>query len=456
MHNSEFEKSVQEKMDALKLAPGDAVWEKVEAALPAERKPRRFLFFLLAAALLLSLFFAWNVYYKNEHPAKNNAASIAAIKNATSISDTGSTMGSAATDVKVITGSASPVHSNAAGSIMENITAGNVISKKTAARRTKIKVKHAAAEEADDAMAIATRKEKNTKTALKVQVKQPAAADEETAVTTVTAEKTLTVAADTSNSKDTAVEVTLSKKDTLQTKTVINQKKSSKKKWIAGVETGAGISYFKTKTASDPLVSGSSVGIPAAPSQGTGSQPSKPSAAFAWGAGVYVQRNLNTQFSFLTGLRYQFLSATMKVGQHIDSSVRAGFNTAVLSANNYYLAGSSVIYKNKFHLLELPLTMQYKPFASSFYFEGGPAISWLLHSNALVCNSSIYVSGNDAYNKLLLSFNAGAGMKLPQKKLSGLETGVRVNYMLSSVIKPVYGAQYPFSVKLFLRIPLKQ
>ncbi len=47
MQNSEFEKRVQQKMEELKLTPTDAVWEKVAAGLPPEKKPRRWIIFFL-------------------------------------------------------------------------------------------------------------------------------------------------------------------------------------------------------------------------------------------------------------------------------------------------------------------------------------------------------------------------------------------------------------------------
>jgi preprotein translocase subunit SecF len=47
MQNHEFEKKMQQKMEELKLAPADAVWEKVEAGLPPEKKRRRWVIFIL-------------------------------------------------------------------------------------------------------------------------------------------------------------------------------------------------------------------------------------------------------------------------------------------------------------------------------------------------------------------------------------------------------------------------
>ena len=52
MQNSEFEKNVQQKMEELKLAPADAVWKKIAARLPEEKKGRRWIIFILLFAVL--------------------------------------------------------------------------------------------------------------------------------------------------------------------------------------------------------------------------------------------------------------------------------------------------------------------------------------------------------------------------------------------------------------------
>jgi hypothetical protein len=63
MQQSEFEKQVQQKMEELKLSPADAVWEKVAAGLPAEKKPRRWVFFILFfAGLLTASLLLWNKF----------------------------------------------------------------------------------------------------------------------------------------------------------------------------------------------------------------------------------------------------------------------------------------------------------------------------------------------------------------------------------------------------------
>ena len=46
MQENEFEKRVQQKMDELKIAPSDAVWQKIEPQIRKEKRRRWLLIFL--------------------------------------------------------------------------------------------------------------------------------------------------------------------------------------------------------------------------------------------------------------------------------------------------------------------------------------------------------------------------------------------------------------------------
>ena len=69
MQNSEFEKNIQQKMEELKLAPADAVWQKVEAELPKEKKRRWIVFLLLFAGLAAGSFLFMNQYKSGDKKA---------------------------------------------------------------------------------------------------------------------------------------------------------------------------------------------------------------------------------------------------------------------------------------------------------------------------------------------------------------------------------------------------
>jgi hypothetical protein len=74
MQNSEFEKQVQNKMEQLLLQPNDALWSRVEAQLPKEKKPRRWLILLIFCTVLIGsgiiMYNLYNSSNKNELVAK--------------------------------------------------------------------------------------------------------------------------------------------------------------------------------------------------------------------------------------------------------------------------------------------------------------------------------------------------------------------------------------------------
>jgi|GEM_PF-672549 len=73
MSDHEFEKSVQQKMDGLKLRPSDAVWQGVELNLRRHRRRRRALFWLPAAVILL-LTGGYFLYSGSTGPVKDPVA----------------------------------------------------------------------------------------------------------------------------------------------------------------------------------------------------------------------------------------------------------------------------------------------------------------------------------------------------------------------------------------------
>ena len=72
MQNSNFEKQIHRKMEELKLFPSAGVWDKLEAALPKEKKRRRLIFFLLFAALSTGTF----VWLNKDHDQVKNISQL--------------------------------------------------------------------------------------------------------------------------------------------------------------------------------------------------------------------------------------------------------------------------------------------------------------------------------------------------------------------------------------------
>ena len=231
-------------------------------------------------------------------------------------------------------------------------------------------------------------------------------------------------------------------------------------KWHYAINIGGGISnvvkgLFTNKRVLADGIDNTAGGVN---SPGNNVRPNDPSASTAFTAGLQVERSLGKRWTIATGLQYAYHSSVVKTGRRVDSS--AAFNTGngSIAADNFYLPGSMQRYKNQSHLLHVPLLFQYKISKKyPVYLEAGPGVSYLLSSNVILYNSSssAYFSNPEVYNKLLLSFTAGAGLELNKHKQIPLRLGYRFGYGISSITKASFGNQQLQSSMLYLAIPLK-
>jgi hypothetical protein len=181
--------------------------------------------------------------------------------------------------------------------------------------------------------------------------------------------------------------------------------------------------------------------------------------AIAFGVGFYASKNLSRRWKLATGLNYAYQPNTIQTGKKNDSSIIVDFGNARVAANRYYQSGNTNSYKNAFHLLQLPLVVEYN-FGKkySLYAEAGSTLSYLLSTNALVYNSAtaIYVNSPSAFNKLNTSVNAGAGMHLAQHSKIPFSIGYRFGYSISTITRLGFSDQHIISHLLNVRIPLKK
>jgi hypothetical protein len=187
MQQSEFEKQVQQKMEELKLSPADAVWEKVEAGLPAEKKPRRWVFFiLLITGLLTASLLLWNKFDKaNKQVAVNEMA----VKENVLQNNTAQNKVKKETQAvaQIITGQ------NKNDDIKIKSGGSNGDKTRVAAKlNSKPKSETAVNNVPDINLIIAKVKTVKTKAAVKIKTKIPAAADDEQELIVAPEEKNLT------------------------------------------------------------------------------------------------------------------------------------------------------------------------------------------------------------------------------------------------------------------------
>lgn len=446
MQNSEFEKNVQQKVAEFKIPPSNPVWQKIEAGLPQKKKSRS----LIIIILLFVLFSMITLVLRNQFGTVSKRIS------------------------KNIPGEKAPVPKNTLTqntkipdqSVIENSDSINKVSvtkitddhtkrKKSilTAAAFKIKILNGTTGDWDNMdtedSLINRYKDLKTSAAIKINIKAPIPVSDpdegynKNTITPEEAEKTNMVITD-----DTAISITgnlieknnktaidsipLAYEDTTGTNTATKPENKEKKQACDyGIYSGAGISAVMNNHNS-----------------GT-----------AYNLGLYVRKNINSRLSFSAGLNYLYQSNKIKVGNRIDSVTSLGYLLKDLNVNNYYLPGNSVLYKNKSHLLEIPLLFQYWLSKRSLaYFESGATATYLIYSNAIVYNNnlSIYFTDKKIFNRFLLSFNLGTGINLAQNSKLSFSIGCRVKYDIGSIIKAPFGKQHSLNALLYLKIPLKR
>jgi hypothetical protein len=81
MHDPEFEKHVQKKMEELQFNPSGEVWTKVEQEIKKEKRRRPLLWIFLLGGLLLSAGY-WALVAGNKNNKQMNIAKVEIIPNA--------------------------------------------------------------------------------------------------------------------------------------------------------------------------------------------------------------------------------------------------------------------------------------------------------------------------------------------------------------------------------------
>lgn len=155
--------------------------------------------------------------------------------------------------------------------------------------------------------------------------------------------------------------------------------------------------------------------------------------AFFLGAGL--ERLLSPRISVRGGLQYAYFSTRMLVGA---SQSRTGQNYSGVQPNARYLASpyGGTVYTNRFHFVELPVALALQPARRlPVALEAGLNFSRLLSTNALSYHDSarMYFSGKDQFNKYGLSLQGGLTVRLWERGGRPLTFGPMVRYSFGNL-----------------------
>jgi Outer membrane protein beta-barrel domain len=170
------------------------------------------------------------------------------------------------------------------------------------------------------------------------------------------------------------------------------------------------------------------------------SAPNKPSPHFSFSGGLFLEKPISTRFSLSIGLNYHFYSTLTKTGAHVDSTIAVvayGYNST--TKNGYYQQGTSNVYANNYHFLELPLVADYlisKTNKLPLLAEAGLSLGELIGSNALQYDYTemVYFEQPHALAQTQLSASTALLVGLHSGHIS-YRLGPQIQYELSNLLK---------------------
>jgi hypothetical protein len=511
MLSSDFEREVQHKMEELRFTPPDAVWDNIEASLPQKNR-RRLVFFWLLLGLLAG---SGTWYFMQKGSSENDEQAVVRASEKVQEKQLATTKQA---NERLTDGKQAPVNANdatgdvsgpakrmKAKAITPPVKTRDASSQATGSTQTKkgigvpgyVQQKESIAQTSNRKI-VPTEKINNDKDVVRYGVVystvkaggNDAGADDRTLPATIDdAGKTTrssigpghlflakeadhydktTVVNETAKSDD-ATSMAIAAGSTIIATGNAAKPSIAKKKqysWEFGLHAGAGISnvtnriFEKAMSASDPLNnSGGSAGGGVVGSGSAFKTNADPIAGFTYAAGLYGEKTFAKNWSFYTGLQYQYATNKILVGSKVDSAISLNFSDTRLESNVFYRGGVSSTYTNHYHMLQLPVLVKYRPIAGwPLYLEAGGSISYLAGSNGLQYNATrnAYISSDDAFNRWLFSGNLGAGVKLAQKTKLPLHLGYRFGYTATSLTKEAFGRQHLSASLLYLEMRLNK
>jgi hypothetical protein len=176
---------------------------------------------------------------------------------------------------------------------------------------------------------------------------------------------------------------------------------------------------------------------------------------FSFSAGVVAEKKISKKLLFSFGLNYQYYSSSVQTGAKIDSTLYSS------QVTGYYAWGNSTQYTNKYHFLELPVSLGFELNASKkipMFLEAGLTLSQMVAAKAIQYD---YLSGNyfeskSNFSKTQLMGNAAYLFGLKQKGII-LKAGPQVQYAFTNLggSSPVGKEHLFFAGIRFIILPKK-
>jgi hypothetical protein len=165
-------------------------------------------------------------------------------------------------------------------------------------------------------------------------------------------------------------------------------------------------------------------------------------SSFSFGFGFFVKKHLAKKTRLSAGLDYHLYKAKSAVGSKVNQQ-RTFYDSLLEKStvvNEYHTVGNSTTYWNQYHLLKLPVNVEYQLNGNQnkpLIILAGISPGYMFSSNALYANPSVNVFYVDKqkFNRFQLSMQAG--LSLPIVSFSGylVSGGPVLEYTLTNVSK---------------------
>lgn len=457
MHDSEFEKQVQQKMQELKFAPGADVWARVQADIQKKKRRRPVVFWFLLAGLMIggSMIYYTGVLNSSKQNVHAGTTSTEKKNESKNESKNGTKNESITTQQTSETKQPSSTQQPSLAidqpeQAKNNITENNIEKNNSTSIAPRRIVQKNIRKTSNPAPELIEKPTDNKP----VQTSETNAPVNDLTTTTKEEPQETTVAAkidSTTNKKEEEVTATKKEDNTAIKKeeepgVAMNNKKqktSSAKKsnWQFGITAGAGISDLGRQLFKPTTVADFALGNAAAnPNPNAfNRRPSQVTAGNAFHAGAYVSRDLGKKFAVKLGLNYEYYSNNIKVGTQVDSTRFVNQGTDMKMVEQYYTSGNLVNYDNKYHFVSVPLTVQWKAFDRKKYgivWENGVSLSRLMKTTALHFDgiSGTYYKDDELFRKTQLMVSSSVLFTLKSKNNVQLYAGPHVQYGISNLL----------------------
>ena len=442
MHENNFEKQVQEKMDQLGFDPSDAVWAAVNKEINKGKRRRRpfFILFFFSGLLIVG----GGIYFGM---IKNSSTNIIAGQQQKGKKENQDEQ--SAGKVQSRESQRTGLNSKTVNANDQKIVKNVKWKQKTEAQSAKSGIGNTVRDTEDINEGEGIKHEKNS---IVVKDEKNNIEEKNQGLGKTEPEKADNKNFEAPVEKSIVVAENKTIKDSVSAlKTASTEKKKVKASmWKIGFTGGAGISntnqsLFKqgnvTGLYNSPANSNFNIGAPVPVS-------SEINPGFSFSAGVFISRNLSKRISISAGLNYHYYSTHVNTGYAVDSPTivyspvsYSGSSTlsGAYAINSYYRNGSNYSYTNSYHFIELPLTADFqlnKSLKLPIYWEAGLSVSYLLNSNALHFdpNGNLYYQNSELFNKIQLNGATAIMIGFPINK-SAMQIGPQLQYGLTGLQK---------------------